>query len=166
MTSITLAIRSIVRDYKVLLESSSGPAASLGEELGTKVDLPPAGTKPPRDFGSEAAEVEQMVIRVARVIHARLEALRHIPGLTQPRWDVKTDRHHPIRRVTREVILDEEGEPSTLLAYLYNTDQRTVERIRRDAGRDPQTGERREVVPLTAPARETLRRLAEAEHGN
>jgi hypothetical protein len=138
------ALRSILKDYKIALTAASGATAAT-ERSAPSSEGEGHKTKVPRDFGSEAREIEQLVIRVARLVRVRLAALRHIPGLTEPRFDEPTDRRHPIRKATREVVLSEEGIPAVEVAWLYGIREDYVERIRREAKRDPKTGERRDT---------------------
>lgn len=151
------ALRSILKNYKLALTAASGATAATERSIPSS-EGEGHKTKVPRDFGSEAVEIEQLLIRVARIVQTRLSALRHTPGLTEPRFDEPKDQRHPLRKATREVVLAEEGVSAVEVAWLYGIREDHVERIRREAKRDPKTGERRDQAPITEPARETLRR--------
>lgn len=153
------ALRSILKNYKLALTAASGATAAT-ERSAPSSEGEGHRTKTPRDFGSEAAEIEQLVIRVARIVQARMDALRHTPGLTEPRFDNAQDKTHPIRKATRQNILAEEGVSAVEVAWLYRVTERHVRNVRHEAGRDQQTGERRDksVAPVTEPPRETERR--------
>jgi hypothetical protein len=147
--TLTDAIHSIIKSYKTLLTHASGATSHFEAD---RVTGSKACTRAPRDFGDEAEELLQRVVRLARVSEAQKL------GALSGRLNHGTDRHHPVKRVTRTVILEEVGKDSAELAFLYGVHQDSVERIRREAGKDPKTGEPRAVTPLTEPPTETLRR--------
>lgn len=151
ITTVGGGIKSIVRDCKLLWTTANGATPQIKED---QISLAPHGSKEPQElsFHSEWAEVERMIINVARLLRVRMEALQWPSRFNNPK-----DQGHPLRRATRFVILAEEMSDPKELAFLYGITERSVRRIRSEAGRDPETGERRGVD--TEPARDTLRRL-------
>jgi hypothetical protein len=63
------------------------------------------------------------------------------------------------RKATRAAVLEERGTPANEVAYLLDINQQTVERYRREAGRNAQTGEPRPDRPLTAPAHVAIQKV-------
>lgn len=143
------AIRQIIHNYRLLLTVAGGATARFEEPVsGSKAD-----TRAPRDFGSEAGEIVNRVKRLASLTDIQVRSA--LGG----RLNNPADQGHPLRKATRTVVLEEEGKPAAELAFLYAVHQATVERIRREAGRDPSDGTRIEGPrPLTEPPAETLRR--------
>jgi hypothetical protein len=156
ITTLPEAIRTIVSEYKRLLLAANG---SNTDPAAISISRAKPDTKAPRDFGSEAREVEELVIRVAKLILIRMDALKFTPGITEPRWTDPKDRHHPVLKEVKRIILKEgEGIPAVELAFMYGVTESHVEKTRRAAGRDAQTGVRKTEMPLTEPAVETLKR--------
>jgi hypothetical protein len=139
------ALKSIVTSYKRALMTASGATASLERSApGSEGDG--HRTRTPRDFGSDANEIEHLLSRLAHVIDRRFGQQ---PG------PAKT----PGPAIS-EIVLSEAGSPAIEVAFLYGVREDYVEKIRTRAHRDPKTGEQRAHAPLTAPARETARRHA------
>lgn len=154
-TNMTEAVRVVLATYKKLLLTAGGGAIDFDA---INIARQKASTKQPRDFGSEAVAVEELMVRVAKIVQTRAEALEGRPHfLDNPR-----DSTHPVIKADRAVILESEGVPSVELAFLLGKHQATVEDIRRKDGREPQLGERRPDTAFTEPARSTMRRLNNA----
>jgi len=147
------AIRSIIKSHRLLLLTAAGSTAQLNENKVSEVKDP----KAPRDFESEAVEVEQILVRVARLLEVRMKALEWPSRFNNP-----ADTRHPLRSATRTVVLEEEGKPAVEVAWLYGITERRVEQIRGEAGRKTDDGERAVVeTPLTAPARDALKGMSQ-----
>lgn len=146
------ALRVIVAGYKRLLLTAGGGAIDF-EAI--KIARQKSSTKQPRDFVSEAIAVEELVVRLAKVVQARVGALDGRPHFL----DNPKDSTHPVVKANRDVVLASEGVPAVELAFLLGITEESVMRHRRQAGREPSLGERRTDTVDTEPANSTLRRL-------
>lgn len=153
--NMTEAVRVILAGYKRLLLTAGGGAIDF-EAI--KIARQKSTTKEPRDFVSEAVAVEELLIRVAKVVQARVNALEGRPRFL----DSPHDSSHPVVKENRVAVLQSEGVPAIELGFLLGIRESSVEDIRRKAGREPQLGERRTDTPITEPAGSTVRRLNNA----
>lgn len=141
-TNMTEAIRVVLAAYKKLLLTAGGGAIDFDA---IKIARQKSSTKQPRDFASEAVAVEELMVRLARVVQARMGALEGRPHFL----DNPKDSTHPVVKANRTVVLESEGVPAVELAFLLGVTEDHVARLRRQDGREPHLGERRTDTPLT-----------------
>jgi hypothetical protein len=149
---MTEAIRVILGAYKKLLLTAGGGAIDF-EAI--KIARQKSSTKKPADYGSEAVAVEDLMVRVSKLVQARAGALEGRPQFL----DSPNDSSHPVVKANRSIVLESEGVPAVEVAFLLGITEDSVTRIRRQAGREPKLGERRPDTPFTEPASSTMRRL-------
>jgi len=149
-------IDTIVRCWRALLLESQGTAIDYGRDVISKGK---SSTMAPPDYGSAAERIKARVMALAKI--AELERRAAFGGMSD---HPNGQRQRTIRSETRTVILAEENCPPAELAFLYGITEEHVKRVRREAGRDPETGERlsADQRALTEPARDTMRRRASA----
>lgn len=149
------AVNTIIRCWRELtIGESNGPATDCSRDI---VSGSKPGTKRPPDYGSAAERIKSRLVALAKIAEA--EVTGTLSGLGQP-YGRGGSSHHPVRSETKKAILSEEGAPAAELAFLLRATEDHVKRVRREAGRDPETGERlrADERPITEPPANTLRR--------
>lgn len=143
------AVNIIVRCWRELTLESQGAATDYSRDIvsGSK----PESMRPP-DYGSAAERVKSRLIALAKIAQAELEGA--LSGHGKP-YAKSGNSKHPVRKATKDAILSEEGARAAELAFLLHVTEGYVKDIRREAGRDPETGERLrpDQLPLTSRSR-------------